>query len=300
MNSCSLSDKRRGLRRLSLSHCARVPWGWCIVLSRRAHHLVEDAVLSVQYKGCRWLEDLFRCLPTRHGGWLQEEQPGETLLPHVCVQVGGQTVDLRSGYTQPVKQVSKHVQWFHPEETQWQNVQVWRLRSVVSHTAVIHHWGAGMHISMWWWPQSNIMMMKAASQQLTPHTRLFSLSRQFRRPRAGPASHEAADLPKRRCPSGLCCGGLRRHLLLHLQRLPAAHRRVPLRSYSGPRWVQNFYMNPRLLVWQTTIKIFLKRLVCSFWSQTRDQADQLHMRAQQVFSSQASLQLFTSFFSPVV
>lgn len=152
--------QRRGLQCLSLSHCAPVPWAWSIVLSWRARHLVEDAVLSVQYKRCRWLEDLFQCLPTWHGGWLQEEQPGETLLPHVCVQVGEQTVDLRWDYTQPLKQVSGHLasSVSPSRETQWQNVQVWRLWSVVLHTAVTQHRRTAMYISIWWRPQSNILM----------------------------------------------------------------------------------------------------------------------------------------------
>lgn len=51
---------------------------------------------------------------------------------------------------------------------------------------------------------------------------------QLRRARSRPASRQAADLAERRRARGLRRGGLRRHLLLHLQGLSAAHRRLPM------------------------------------------------------------------------
>lgn len=57
---------------------------------------------------------------------------------------------------------------------------------------------------------------------------------QFRWPRARPASHQAAGLSERRYPSGHSCGGLWRHIVLHLQRLPAPDWCLPLRTAHPP------------------------------------------------------------------
>lgn len=72
------------------------PWAlyWC---SQR--HSGWPCALSSQVKRCGWLEDLFQCLPARHGGRLQEEQPGETVLTHVCVQVSNHIAARRRIYS---------------------------------------------------------------------------------------------------------------------------------------------------------------------------------------------------------